>query len=115
MAAGNRRSDSRVFKSGNAQAVRIPRELADDEVGQEVDIERRGNMLLVRRPIEKNRLALPVYSPCSARISGLMAVNSMSRKNAAGATSMKYMLDTKACIYLILKPSPDALESSSQG
>ena len=56
MASGSSRSNSRVFKSGNSQAVRIPRELAYDDVGQEVEIERRGDTLLIR-PIYRKKLA----------------------------------------------------------
>ncbi|MDP2811436.1 MAG: AbrB/MazE/SpoVT family DNA-binding domain-containing protein [Rhodocyclaceae bacterium] len=39
---------TRVFKSGNSLAVRIPRELAIAEASQEVEIERVGNTLVVR-------------------------------------------------------------------
>jgi len=39
MAPANGRSGGRVFKSGNSQAVRIPRELAYDDNGQEVEVE----------------------------------------------------------------------------
>jgi antitoxin VapB len=55
MAPGNGRSNSRVFKSGNSQAVRIPRELAYDDAGQEVEVERRGDMLLIR-PVYRKKL-----------------------------------------------------------
>ena len=39
---------TRVFKSGNSLAVRIPKELAIAEASQEVEIERVGNTLVVR-------------------------------------------------------------------
>ena len=39
---------TRVFKSGNSLAVRIPKELAIVEASQEVEIERIGNTLVVR-------------------------------------------------------------------
>lgn len=39
---------TRVFKSGNSLAVRIPKELAIVEAAQEVEIERVGNTLVVR-------------------------------------------------------------------
>jgi antitoxin VapB len=39
---------TRVFKSGNSLAVRIPKELAIVEASQEVEIERVGNTLVVR-------------------------------------------------------------------
>ena len=55
MASGNGRSNSRVFKSGNSQAVRIPRELAYDDVGQEVEVERKGDTLLIR-PVYRKKL-----------------------------------------------------------
>jgi antitoxin VapB len=54
MASGNGSSNTRVFKSGNAQAVRIPRELAYDDAEQEVEIERRGDMLLIHPVYQKN-------------------------------------------------------------
>ena len=38
---------TRVFKSGNSLAVRIPKELAIVEATQEVEIERVGNTLVV--------------------------------------------------------------------
>lgn len=42
---------TRVFKSGNSQAVRIPRELQLDT--SEVEISRRGDELIIR-PMQKN-------------------------------------------------------------
>ncbi len=39
---------SRVFRSGNSQAVRIPKDLAFDPAVQEVEIERHGDGLLIR-------------------------------------------------------------------
>lgn len=47
---------TRVFKSGNSLAVRIPKELAIVEAAQEVEIERVGNTLVVR-PVEAQTLA----------------------------------------------------------
>lgn len=47
---------TRVFKSGNSLAVRIPKELAIVEAAQEVEIERVGNALMVR-PVEPQTLA----------------------------------------------------------
>ena len=39
---------AKVFKSGNSQAVRIPREFQFDT--DEVEIERRGDEIVLRRP-----------------------------------------------------------------
>ncbi|MBV5345697.1 MAG: AbrB/MazE/SpoVT family DNA-binding domain-containing protein, partial [Rhodoferax sp.] len=39
---------TRVFKSGNSLAVRIPKELAIVDGAQDVEIERVGNTLVVR-------------------------------------------------------------------
>ena len=39
---------TKVFKSGNSQAVRIPREFQFDT--DEVEIERRGDEIVLRRP-----------------------------------------------------------------
>ena len=46
---------TRVFKSGNSLAVRIPKELAIAEASQEVEIERVGNTLVVR-PVARETL-----------------------------------------------------------
>lgn len=46
---------TRVFKSGNSLAVRIPKELAIVEASEEVEIERVGDALLVR-PVRARRL-----------------------------------------------------------
>jgi antitoxin VapB len=46
---------TRVFKSGNSLAIRIPKELAIAEASQEVEIERVGNTLVVK-PVEKRML-----------------------------------------------------------
>ena len=46
---------SRIFKSGNSQAVRIPKELAFAEGALDVEIERRGETLLIR-PVSKASL-----------------------------------------------------------
>lgn len=45
---------TRVFKSGNSLAVRIPKELAIVEASQEVEIERIGNTLVVRPVAQQN-------------------------------------------------------------
>jgi antitoxin VapB len=47
---------TRVFKSGNSLAVRIPKELGFSEPNQDVEIERQGNALIIR-PVEKRSLA----------------------------------------------------------
>ena len=47
---------TRVFKSGNSLAVRIPKELAIDDASQVVEIERVGNTL-VMRPVVQESLA----------------------------------------------------------
>ena len=58
---------TRVFKSGNSLAVRIPKELAIVDAAQDVEIERVGNTLVVR-PVEQRTLAglgeiLAMFSP----------------------------------------------------
>jgi len=47
---------TRIFKSGNSLAVRIPKELTIAEASQEVEIERVGNTLVVR-PVAQKTLA----------------------------------------------------------
>lgn len=47
---------TRVFKSGNSLAVRIPKELAIVDSAQDVEIERVGNTLVVR-PLTQPSLA----------------------------------------------------------
>jgi antitoxin VapB len=44
---------AKVFRSGNSQAVRIPREFQFDT--DEVEIERRGNEIILRRPVHNLR------------------------------------------------------------
>ena len=46
---------TRVFKSGNSLAVRIPKELAIVEASQDVEIEKVGNTLVLR-PVERRKL-----------------------------------------------------------
>lgn len=47
---------TRIFRSGNSLAVRIPKELAIAEASQEVEIERVGETLVVR-PLTQQTLA----------------------------------------------------------
>ena len=47
---------SRVFKSGNSLAVRIPKELAFADGALDVEIERKGETLVIR-PVSKHSLA----------------------------------------------------------
>lgn len=47
---------TKVFKSGNSLAVRIPKELAIVDASQDVEIERVGNTLVVR-PVDRKSLA----------------------------------------------------------
>jgi antitoxin VapB len=47
---------TRVFKSGNSLAVRIPKELAIVTAAQDVEIERQGETLVVR-PIRRRTLS----------------------------------------------------------
>ncbi len=46
---------TRVFKSGNSQAVRIPKELGFPDGLQDVEIERRGDELIIR-PLRQQKL-----------------------------------------------------------
>lgn len=55
---------TRVFKSGNSLAVRIPKELAIVDASQEVEIERVGDTLVVR----------PVVQPTLAGIGDIFAM-----------------------------------------
>ena len=60
---------TRVFKSGNSLAVRIPTELGFFDAAQDVEIERVGNTLVVR-PVRQASLGglmeIPDYQHCSA-------------------------------------------------
>lgn len=47
---------TRIFKSGNSLAVRIPKELAIAGASEEVEIERVGNALVLR-PVRQKSLA----------------------------------------------------------
>ena len=58
---------TRVFKSGNSLAVRIPKELGFVDGAQDVDVERVGNTLVLRK-VEPETLAdigeiLAMFSP----------------------------------------------------
>ncbi|MEZ5495039.1 MAG: type II toxin-antitoxin system VapB family antitoxin [Pseudomonadales bacterium] len=46
---------TRVFKSGNSQAVRIPKELNFPDGLQDVEVERRGDELVIR-PLRQQKL-----------------------------------------------------------
>ena len=65
------RKITRIFKSGNSQAVCIPDEFAYDDATQEVEVERKGDTLLIR-PVERKKLTgiSDVFSMFSA---GFMA------------------------------------------
>jgi antitoxin VapB len=47
---------TRLFKSGNSFAVRIPKEMAFAATPQEVEIERKGDTLLIR-PVKSRSMA----------------------------------------------------------
>jgi antitoxin VapB len=47
---------TRVFKSGNSLAVRIPKELGFVDAAQDIEVERVGNTLVLRR-VEQETLA----------------------------------------------------------
>jgi len=58
---------TRVFKSGNSLAVRIPKELAFVDGAQDVEVERVGNTLVLR-PVVKETIGdltpiLAMFSP----------------------------------------------------
>ena len=50
-------TSTRLFRNGNSQAVRIPKALAFDSVDIEVEIERRGDELIVR-PVKQRLTGL---------------------------------------------------------
>lgn len=50
---------TRVFKSGNSLAVRIPKELAIVEASQDVEIERVGQTLVIRPVVRETLADLP--------------------------------------------------------
>ena len=57
---------TRLFRNGNSQAVRIPKALAFDSVDVEVEIERRGDELIVRptrRPLTGLGATLRTLAP----------------------------------------------------
>ncbi len=49
---------AKVFKSGNSQAIRLPKEFRFD--CEEVEISRRGNEVILRTPDPKDKGLLPV-------------------------------------------------------
>lgn len=62
---------SRIFKSGNSLAVRIPKELAFADATLEVEIERKGDTLVIR-PMKKQNLG-GVIKAFAAFPAGFMA------------------------------------------
>ncbi len=62
---------TRIFKSGNSLAVRIPKDIQFTADIQEVDIERHGDTLVIR-PVHKQSLA-NIMAAFSAFPSGFMA------------------------------------------
>ena len=78
---------TRIFKSGNSLAVRIPRELAFIGAGEEVDIERVGNTLVLR-PVASTTLeeALEVLAafPASFLAEGRIPEDQAPRDWAGG-------------------------------
>ena len=58
---------TRVFKSGNSLAIRIPKEMAIADVAEEVEIERIGNSLVVRPAHRRSLSGIPeifsLFSP----------------------------------------------------
>jgi antitoxin VapB len=59
---------AKVFRSGNSQAVRIPREFQFDT--DEVDIERRGDEIILRRPLRNLRSAFDALAALSDDVFG---------------------------------------------
>ena len=57
-------SIAKVFRSGNSQAVRIPREFQFDT--DEVEIERRGDEIVLRRPLRNLRSAFDALAAMPA-------------------------------------------------
>jgi len=53
ISGGGVMATAKVFRSGNSQAVRIPREFQFDT--DEVEIERRGDEIILRRPVRNLR------------------------------------------------------------
>ena len=59
---------AKVFRSGNSQAVRIPREFQFDT--DEVDIERRGDEIILRPPLRNLRCAFDALAALSDDVFG---------------------------------------------
>ena len=76
---------TRIFKSGNSLAVRIPKELAIAGVSEEVEIERAGNTLMLR-PAQQKRLAgVGEILPCSVPVSCPKDANSTTNETGTAA------------------------------
>ncbi|CAN5435167.1 antitoxin [soil metagenome] len=82
---------TRMFKSGNSIAVRIPKELAFDDMAQDVEIERKGDALLIR-PVLRPSLA-GIEAAFAAFPRGFMAdgreTHSQKPRDWTGAPSKK--------------------------
>jgi antitoxin VapB len=87
---------ARVFKSGNSQAVRLPKEFRLST--EEVDIFRRGDELVLR---ERPRNLVRAFEAALRTLR--RHARWCRRSSAAGAgrpvTAARFMLDTDMCIY----------------
>jgi antitoxin VapB len=98
---------AKVFKSGNSQAVRIPKEF--QLKGDEVEIRRRGNMLILR---PKSHSWTSLVDSLTKFTNDFLADG---RRQPTGSEARPYvlmvlLLDTDVCIYLIRQRPASVLQ-----
>ena len=95
-------SYARVFKSGNSQAVRLPKEFRFD--AEQVEIFRRGDEVVCDKPAN----AATIFDALASL--PMFAEYGMTPRPSSGRRSMavRFLLDTNICIY-IAKYNPPAV------
>lgn len=86
---------AKVFRSGNSQAVRIPREFQFDT--DEVEIERRGNEIILRRPVRNLRGAFDALAALPDDFFAEGREDSLPRASPAGTVFMHGSGSAAAC------------------
>ena len=95
---------AKIFKSGNSQAVRLPKEFQFDV--SEVEIFRRGDEVVLRRDFEFSS-GIRVVKRLVGRFYGK---RTQSAFHAGKGTVLILMLDTDICIYIIKRKPGSVLK-----
>ncbi len=97
---------AKVFKSGNSQAVRIPKELHIDD--EEVEIRRKGRAIVLE---PRKRSWTSLFESLGKFTDDFMAEGrNQPRSRSARRSVMKMMLDTNICVDIIRQRPQPVLE-----